>query len=269
MLPALLGACENDVVVRLSQGVECRPGDPCSGLTPSLHFHGPYDTVRVPSSPQLDFPQDFTLEAWVLPKSYGGGHVIVNRWVPGATDVQLTFGIPEPVNQLEFTLNEQVPAHGLAAWAWVRSEFWLTAATPNLPSTDAWHHLASAYGGGSYKLYVDGVRVASSDSIEPVANAATDLFIGASARWERGYEQSRGVLWWPPMHGHIAEVRISSVDRYPTDFVPEPRFEPDAATIALWHLDEANGTAALDSGPNQLHGTITGATWQLAPSRSP
>jgi hypothetical protein len=60
---------------------------------------------------------------------------------------------------------------------------------------------------------------------------------------------------------------MSSVDRYPTEFVPERHLTSDGSTLALWHLAEGVGDAALDSGPQHLDGTIVGALWAELPAR--
>ena len=41
-------------------------------------------------------------------------------------------------------------------------------------------------------------------------------------------------------------VRISTVARYAANFEPAERFEPDAATLGLWHFDEGAGRTAND-----------------------
>lgn len=268
---ALIG-CENDVSVQLlpkppPEEVPCVDGDPCSGLARALHFRGAYDRVEIPSSPLLDVPQDFAIEAWVLVKSYAGGHGVFNRWAAGVGDIQLTFGVPEPLPQLELMSTEQVPSHVLASWSFVRPEYWITLTASSLPSAGAWHHLAVSYGGGSYRLYVDGALSASVDATERVPNAPSPVYLGATARNERGYDGAQGPLFWPPIDGFIADVRMSASNRYTSDFIPEPRLVSDSSTIALWHLDEGEGSAALDSGPNQLSGAIIGAEWALAPRR--
>ena len=266
-------ACENDVAVQLlppdpPPPAVCVDGEPCSGRAWALSFQGAYDRIEIPSASQLDLPQDFAIEAWVWVRSYDAGHGILNRWIPGVGDLQLTFGTPEPLPQLELPSLEQVPSHVLASWGFVRPDYWLTTVAPALPSVEAWHHLASSYGGGSFRLYVDGTLVGSMDSTEPVANPQSTLYLGATARHERAFDSAGGTLYWPPIDGFIAEVRLSSSNRYAADFTPEKRLKADAATLALWHLDEGVGTIAGDSGPAQMNGTITGATWALAPTRT-
>jgi hypothetical protein len=269
----LVNGCQNDVAVQLlperSNGAVCIDGDPCSGLARALRFQGAYDRVEVPSSPRLDVPQDFSIEAWVLINSYEGGHGVLNRWMYGAGDIQLTFGSPEPLDLLEFPTMEPVPSHVLASWSFVRDGYWISVVAPTLPSTGVWHHLAVSYGGGSYRLYVDGALTSSVDATDPIKNPASPLYIGATARSERLYDTTRGTLWWPPLDGFISDVRISSSSRYEGDFVPEPRLSADAWTIALWRLDEGEGSEAADSGVSQLTGSIVGAQWALAPMRTP
>jgi hypothetical protein len=266
-----LCSCQNDVSVQLLEKAPvqaaCVDGEPCSGLQRYLYFGGAYAHVEVPASTLLDVPQDFAIEAWVLVKSYSGGHGVLNRWTPGVGDIELTFGVPEPLPQLELPATESVPSHVLASWSFVRPDYWLSVVAPSLPSLDHWHHLAASYGAGSYRLYVDGVMVASVDGSEPAANATGSLYIGATARNEHGYDNAAGKQFWPPIDGFISDVRISSSNRYAKDFVPEAVLSPDASTIGLWHLDEGEGQSALDSGPSQLTGAISGAEWGLAPVR--
>jgi len=244
----------------------CQDGDPCSGI-PALSFHGPYDHVEIADSPLLDVPQDFAIEAWVLVRSYSGGHGVLNRWIAAVEDIELTFGVPEPIKFAELPSTEPVPSHVLATWGFVKPDLWITTVAPTRPSVGVWHHIASSYGGGSLRLYVDGKRVGSMDSTEKIANGGNSLFIGATSRSEHAFDPNLGTSWWGPIDGYIAEVRISSKNRYAADFVPEARLTSDASTIALWHLDEANGNVAVDSGPSHLNGNIVGAQWVVAPLR--
>lgn len=258
LLISLSVACTREVAVDLLPG---------EGAARVLRFAGPYDHVEIASSTSLDVPHDFAVEAWVFIETYAGGHGVFNRWQPAIGDIQLTFGVPEPIPAAELPAQDVVPSHTLAAWGYVATNAtWITAYSRDLPEVGHWHHLAMSYGGGSLKLYVDGALAATAPGTEPISNAPTPLFIGATARTERPFADG-GQPWWPPLQGAIADVRMSSVDRYPTNFAPQRHLSVDDATLALWHLDEGAGRVALDSGPNHLDGAIAGAAWSALPSR--
>jgi hypothetical protein len=261
VLVSLSFSCTSQVGVQLLPGegrLEAR----------ALWFEGPYDRVEVPSSPSLDVPRDFAVEAWVFVDGYNGGHGIFNRWQNGLGDIELTFGIPEHVSPDELPSQEPVPSHTLAAWGFVTpANRWITAYSNMLPAPGQWHHLAMTYGGGSLKLYVDGSRWASTPGTDVIANPVGRVFIGATSRSEPALDPDAGERFWPPMRGAIADVRMSSVDRYPADFAPERHLTSDESTIALWHLDEGAGSVALDSGPHHLDGSISGAAWSDRPAR--
>jgi hypothetical protein len=260
VLLGLLAACSRDVSVQLLP----EEGTPRSA---ALHFSSPYDHVEVPSSPSLDVPQDFAVEAWVYVDSYTGGHGVFNRWQKAHADIELTFGVPEIVPVAELPAQDPVPSHTLAAWGYVPNGTWVTAYSETLPTVGQWHHLAMSYGGGNMKLYVDGTLWATAPGTNAVANPAGPVYIGATERDEQRTDFDAGQHWWAPIQGAIADVRMSSVDRYPTEFVPERHMTSDASTLALWHLTEGAGGAALDSGPQHLDGAIVGATWAELPPR--
>jgi hypothetical protein len=275
----LISACSDDVTVRLLPDTHSGPnsnespsadsgtathGD--SEQSAALSFYGPYDSVEIPHSQLLDFPKDFALELWVFVRSFSGGHALFNRWQLGAGDVVLTFGTPEPLSAEQLPVSEPVPFHNLAAWSLLDGTTWLTTVAPEQPSSNEWHHIAISYGGGAFKLYLDGVRVAEQASAATLPNPVGAAFIGATPRNQFPLEPEQGIRWWPPIDGYIAEVRLSSLDRYPQDFEPQPVFTSDDATLALWKLDEGAGDTAFDSGPNELHGTITGARWEPSPT---
>jgi len=134
-------ACENDIAVQLlppdpPPPAICVDGEPCSGRAWALSFHGAYDRIEILSSAQLDLPQDFAIEAWVWVRSYDGGHGVLNRWIPGVGDIQLTFGTPEPLPQLELPSSAQVPSHVLGSWGFVKPA--LFASTSTARSLAAW-----------------------------------------------------------------------------------------------------------------------------------
>lgn len=258
----LATACSSETTFRLLPTSD--EDGSVDGSVPALSFYGPYDTVRIADSELLDLPQDFSVELWVFVRSFNGGHSLFNRWQLGVGDIQLTFGTPEPLSEEQLPISEPTPSYELAAWGYVAGNTWITVVAADQPSTNQWHHIAVSYGGGAFKLYVDGARVAERASEEVVATPMGAAFIGATARVQLPTASGR---WWPPVDGYIADVRLSATDRYPGDFEPEPELSADDATVALWKLDEGVGETALDSGPHELDGSIEGAHWERAPPR--
>src|SRR5258708_13123005 len=86
---ALLLSCSSEVKVNLLSG------DHAGGVR-ALNFEGPYDRVEVPSSPLLDVPQDFAVEAWVIIESYAGGHDVFNRSQTSTARLALPLRTPHP-----------------------------------------------------------------------------------------------------------------------------------------------------------------------------
>jgi hypothetical protein len=258
-------------VVRVDAGRPRDAGAPDATVQSqiALSFHGPYDTVEVAHSTLLDVPADYALEAWLFVRSYEGGHGIFNRWQNGVGDIELSFGVPEPLNPEQLPIEPTVPFHDLLTWGFFQPNTWRTIVAPTQPGLRRWTHIAVSYGGGLLKLYVDGQRISELASSEPFDNPVGSVFIGATARDQQPIVPAMGRLWWPPMDGFISDVRLSSADRYPAPFLPEPHLGSDAQTIALWPLDEAQGDVARDLGPNALNGVISGASWQQVPARLP
>ena len=119
-------------------------------------------------------------------------------------------------------------------------------------------HLAGVYDGKEIRLYVDG---ALQQSLPGVSSGISGMPILIGAHPCRP-----GTPTFPFCNlikhyfdGTIDEVRISKTARYTTDFTSQPRHEPDADTLALYHFDEGAGDELIDSSPNKHHGKIVGA----------
>jgi serine/threonine protein kinase/WD40 repeat protein len=199
---------------------------PPSNRDTALQFDGS-GKVSVPAQSWLR-TKSFTVEAWVRPDADLGKSVA--------------------------TLVEVVGADALladnSARRW-RFRSWKTAEGPmaadlNRPIHLAGVHISYASSKGrlsesQYLLFVDGKLV--------------DKKIGNGSDWST--QPQIGTLW----RGSIREVRVSKVVRYDKDFTPQQRFEPDDATVALYHMDEGAGDILKDSSGNNHHGKIIGAKW--------
>ena len=117
-------------------------------------------------------------------------------------------------------------------------------------------HIAGAWDGKEMRLFVNGRKIdgAVTNVTFDFSNPLAPFVIGGS-RNEITKEIGRWHL------GVIDEVRISNKARYTKNFAPEPRLEPDADTLALYHFDEGKGDVLTDASDNKHHGKIHGATW--------
>lgn len=112
-------------------------------------------------------------------------------------------------------------------------------------SLDAWHHVAGVYDGASVKLFVDGQLAAEVAGKGKRTRNDLPLFIGADVDKE-GRPDSL-------LDGWIDEVRLSKTARYSAPFTPTRRFEPDADTLLLLHMDGEIGPWELDASGRGAH----------------
>ena len=109
-------------------------------------------------------------------------------------------------------------------------------------------HVAAVVQDGRLRLFVDGQVVDDKD----VSNSLLTTNTASRGKLSIGPT---------PWKGLVDEVRVSKNARYKGEFQPQPRFEADADTLALYHCDEGSGDVLKDSSGNGHHGTIVGAKW--------
>jgi hypothetical protein len=211
----------------------------------ALYFGDGADaSVEVANTPMLNLASEFTMEAWIYFLTLNGGELVLNQWVNGQEDKFI--GI-------------DATSHFLKAWFFMDPDAaaWSNLNSTVVPSLMTWHHLAASAGGGVVQLFLDGQSIASTPLPFPVANSTGTFFIGASNRDG----------WHAAIDGYIAEVRISSVNRYPSNFSPSATLSVDADTLGYWPLYEGSGRVAHDLGPSHLDGALAGpVTWVPAPA---
>lgn len=213
---------------------------------PVLTFDGVDDYVSIPDSAAFAFgTSPFTVELYA-------------RISPGCDDASGACAI---IGQDELPIEKWILMWSEAGYgpATSRSVFfhtftggapsWWVDDQANAGLLNRWAHLAVVRGGNTLSLFVDG-HLATSEAFNIVVpDPAFPLTIGMA---ENG-------LYYA---GRIAEVRISSVARYATDFTPARTLTADANTLGLWHLDEGSGTTVIDASGHGHHGTIMGgAAW--------
>ncbi len=113
-----------------------------------------------------------------------------------------------------------------------------------------WQHIAGVWADEELRLFVNGKRVATAPR-NSNALAFNQFLIGAASVPQLSDH----------FRGNIDEIRISSVARYSSDFTPQPRFEADPQTLALYHCDDGSGNVLTDSSGKSHHGQIFAAEW--------
>ncbi|MFC1859583.1 PQQ-binding-like beta-propeller repeat protein [Thermodesulfobacteriota bacterium] len=121
---------------------------------------------------------------------------------------------------------------------------------PDSITLGQWHHVAAVLDipNDTMKIYIDGQEKAAG---VPTGNPVTnDASVSMGKNCDGGYSGH--------FDGVMDEIRISDMVRYNTPFIPPAEsFSADADTVALWHLNELNSLAIVDSSVNGHDGTWT------------
>jgi hypothetical protein len=142
----------------------------------------------------------------------------------------------------------------------------------------SWHHVAVARrrSDGWLWLWVDGQLEDDADGPDGDVSYPDDgvpgSFCGGPCDWSDpfivvGAEKHDAGSAFPSYSGWVDELRLSTTLRYTAPFVPASSpFTPDAATAALYHLDEGGGLTAGDAlgtsdGELRVGGSPAGPVW--------
>ncbi|MBL8863056.1 MAG: metallophosphoesterase [Planctomycetes bacterium] len=115
-----------------------------------------------------------------------------------------------------------------------------------------WHHVAGVFDGAEVRVYVDGAQVARRQGSGRRTRNALPFVIGGDV--------GQGGLPNSFFPGEIDEVRVSRVARYAGErCVPTRRFEADADTLLLLHMDGKSGPWFPDASGRAAHATASGS----------
>jgi hypothetical protein len=200
------------------------------------------DVVKVPDSPDLDFSEEFTLEAWVRPSQ-------LNNEVSPA--IFKSAGEGEGSQSFAYRLYEggAESNHPMAAIKPDPETTTYVQSGDALPE-QAWSHIAMTYDGSWIRIYVDGEEVNSVPSESPAITSG-DLEIGAASALGHFFD------------GRIDEVRIYNralSEREIQSDKGAPIQTPQQDPIAAYSFDEGKGATAFDF-IGEHDGTIEGAQW--------
>ncbi len=132
----------------------------------ALSFDGINNLVTVADAASLNLTTALTLEAWVHPASDSSWRTVV---------------LKEASSDLAYALYASGDVARPSGWARIGSS--LSATGPAALPLNAWSHLAVTLGGGTLRLYVDGVQVATAAVSGAISATAQPLRIGGNSLW--------------------------------------------------------------------------------------
>ena len=212
----------------------------------ALNFDGSNDKVSIPDNNSHDLPASFTLEAWVK--------VDASVSITNATRMGIVTKVVWAGSGLGYGLDidggkpRVFSGQGWSNWGGVSS--------PNNIPTNTWIHLAGTYDGSTYRLYENGVLVASQVNYAGVDNNSQPLTIGS----------------WPSENhmfkGDMDEVRVWNVVRSVTQIAAADGVElvgNESGLVSYYNFNQGtpggtntSETTLLDSGPSGMNGTLSG-----------
>ena len=202
----------------------------------ALQFDGQTAFVKIPSLSRTD-QGPLTLECWIRTVFQPKAKVVL--LVAGSSHFQIA----------------KTDGHLFVASRY--APFLSSERCPEFIS-DEWQHVAIVNAEREVRIYINGVKRAQMPNAQQPVQTE-HLFDGT---WIGAHPLDRDLNRIEYFFlGAIDEIRISKTCRYDLDFTPQPRFEPDADTLALYHCDEGVGTALRDSSENKHHGLINSAIW--------
>ena len=214
-------------------GIDLPPESP-TGPGRSLQLDGIDDHLRIESA-MVDLPDGpLTLEAWFRAERFDERQGLVNKTENSEYGLFVGEGRPQAYLHLGGRYLSVEPPPGEAPLVAGR-----------------WHHLAMVHDGVELRLYLDGSLVGSTAGSGPRTRNELPLLVGADVAGG-----GRATSFFP---GRIDEVRLSKVARYAGEaFEPARRFDHDADTVLLLHLDDPLGPWAPDRGTARAHGLLLG-----------
>ncbi|CAN5322876.1 hypothetical protein BH10PAT1_BH10PAT1_1780 [soil metagenome] len=206
----------------------------------AINFDGADDVVDAGSGSNLDDLSSMTLEAWIYPRSLGGGSL--SRIMEKAATVT-TLGWRWQLN----SSNSIIFAQDYAG-----TDLSRTSAN-NVFSLNTWSHVVVTWTGSStattIHIYVNGVETGygttTNGTSTRVSDAAQTLKIGNTTDGTRGF------------NGLIDDAKVFNYVRTPAQIA----YDYNRGTpIAWWQFDECQGSTMHDASGNGFNGTWHGSS---------
>ena len=194
----------------------------------SLRFDGNDDYVLIQDHSELDFTNDYTLEAWVFPESFEWLAGIISKYhTPASHGYVLRLTSQSPYTGISF--DEVETAIGILY-------------------TGNWFHIAAVNQSGQRKLYVNGMEYPLSGNPINTSTNTDPLRIG-SDYGDRYF------------HGKIDEIRLWNIPRTATDIISSMETTltgNEDGLVAYYSFNEGMGDTLHDNSNNAHRGIIYG-----------
>ena len=231
----------------------------------AVKLGGTNASISLGAAPQLGAAR-FTLEAWMR---RDGAGVATFTGTGGITAVPLiTKGMAEVDNIDNRDMNYFFGIN--SATGTLAADFEDTATSANHPingttpivADGRWHHVAAAFDGTTWRLYLDGQLDGSlavgafTPRADSIQHAALGTALNSTGAVTAG--QTQGFF-----NGVLDEVRIWNYARSQAQIAGGMNREIGAASgmLGRWGMNEGAGSSIADSSANNLTGAISGSNW--------
>src|SRR3990167_2200752 len=203
------------------------------GSKGAISFDGINDYTTCVANPGVNTTKQFTFEAWVYVTKYGAGQGsgIFGNTSGGNERIMISPSGALVVGGTGFFASGSISCGSIAL--------------------NTWKHIAVTGDGSTAHAFVNGVECGSS-TLDGSSWSITSIGVGYNYYFHSGL---------------IDEVRISTINRYPSNFTPSTTpFVRDSNTLRLFHFDEngddpRNSGKIIDDSGNAGHGSIVGAKY--------
>lgn len=210
----------------------------------SIQLNGTSQGANCGSSPDFNFSNALTVEAWIYPTDFKAEEHMNTIVAKTMWSTEYSHGWTFRYGSANRSLNFNMGGGEGVNWIDCKADEVLTLNT--------WQHVAATYDGTNIKIYVNGTRVATQAFAGGITNADNDLCIGYINHADMRY-----------MTGKIDEVRIWNVVRTVeeiSDNVHHSVTSPDL--VAYYKMDGGSGTVLTDdSGNGHTADLIDSPTW--------
>ena len=203
-----------------------------NGQEHSLRFDGSGDYVSVPDHSDLDLVQNYTLEAWIQPETFGWLNGIISKYhTPAANGYVLRLKSQAPFSGISFDERET---------------------TNGILSSGQWYHLAAVKEGTQRRLYINGAAQSLSGSALSTSSNSNPLRFGSDY----------GGRYF---NGKIDEIRLWNIARTQDEIISSMDISlngDELGLVAYYNFNEGSGSQIIDQTGNNHNGTLNGnPTW--------